>query len=431
MIYMNNIKGEKIMKKLIWKLLLCLLIVIPTGPILNTKLYSVTTYKATDAISNGSLTTQGPIIILFIILIFYIMNKRHLHIPKISYLYSTYTFYIITSIIWSSSQELSIRRVISTVMIILICYILGSNYYNKGEKSYINIAKDLIFIGYFNCTILILQTIIFGNFDIFRSTWRFGGTGANQVGFLLAPSLIICYIYYSNSNIWKSNMHRKSAMFLFTTCLIMTKSRTAIIGSIISIIVAYMIKHKLKIKNILVGIIMLIIFPVIFTNKQIIGYFTRGESLESLMSFSERTTIWSKIFEVLGYKYVFGSGYGGFWTPYNYERIKIREGFTPTSSHNGYIDEITSTGILGLFIWIVSSISTYITSLKLIKHNNESGYIGISITIFFVIMNFMETLTRQWYVFPTMVYTIVVFYISAESSRSKIEEQKNENIINS
>lgn len=170
----------------------------------------------------------------------------------------------------------------------------------------------------------------------------------NRFGMAMASVASICIgLFYSSNKIW---------WLLLTVILLITSltsgSRGALLGIIIATVTGALLLSKKQLKKtvvyLLAGSVCIFISINFFQKKTTNNNFQSIDRAVSIVSEEEqpideesRFDIWSAVIKLWGKRPVFGYGLRGYKT-----RINL-------SSHNSYLEILASSGILGLFVYVL------------------------------------------------------------------------------
>jgi O-antigen ligase len=109
---------------------------------------------------------------------------------------------------------------------------------------------------------------------------------------------------------------------------------------------------------------------------------------EKDISFTGRTDIWSLMIEEIKNHWIFGCGFQGYWsTPKpSLELLLTNLQWQINTAHQGYLDIMNETGIIGLSIFLMMMILYF----KNLWHRGKSHYWSW-VVIGVLILNFMES----------------------------------------
>lgn len=149
-------------------------------------------------------------------------------------------------------------------------------------------------------------------------------------------------------------------------------------------------------QTIVVGVLLVVGFAVMYIGVT--------ENLEAIFSsvgkdttLTGRTEFWPQLLEAIEKRPILGYGVQGFWQPWRGAQnpaghiIAVR-GFIPPNGHNGFLDLAVEIGFLGLTLFFLSFILTFVQGITLWKRSQSSGAAFPLILLLYVIMaNVSET----------------------------------------
>jgi len=128
-------------------------------------------------------------------------------------------------------------------------------------------------------------------------------------------------------------------------------------------------------------------------------------SLGRDLTFTDRTFIWSDIFDVSSKHSIFGVGYGGFWIG-ELANIPFSHGLTWTlgQAHNGFVDAHLQLGWAGIIIIAIMILWTYKNTTNAMVFNEQNSSFRFALLSIIMLTNVTEsTLIRafhnQWLLF--------------------------------
>lgn len=141
--------------------------------------------------------------------------------------------------------------------------------------------------------------------------------------------------------------------------------------------------------------------------------FGQDEALTFLFgdpTFTSRTTIWAFAAEMIGRKPLLGWGYQSFWLV-GPDAPSVREApdfvGTMPHAHNGYLDTALQTGFLGLALLSLMILSSILAIGKFVHHQPRRAWFALSILLFTVLYNGMETTFVRTYDFSWLVFLVI------------------------
>lgn len=103
---------------------------------------------------------------------------------------------------------------------------------------------------------------------------------------------------------------------------------------------------------------------------------------------TDRTFIWQKLLPMAKENPWLGSGYQSFWTPRVLEIMHVNE------AHNGYLEIVLNTGLVGLFLFSIFAVSAYRHCRETISSMPEYGRFILAVFFTALLYNFTEAAFR-------------------------------------
>ena len=194
--------------------------------------------------------------------------------------------------------------------------------------------------------------------------------------------------------------------------LFMSNSKTALGLVMIAPALAALtqiIARPARISPAIVVAVMLLIYIVfcqaVGFNTDRIAYLLTGDS-----SFTGRTTIWAFAESEIARYPVLGWGYQSFWlVGADAPSLTDASGwvkFMP-NSHNGYYDAILELGYVGLAFLLVFLTTTVHVIGHVTEHDYKRAWILLSVALFIMIYNFIETLWMRAFDVSWVVFVVI------------------------
>jgi len=318
-------------------------------------------------------------------------KKKTIFLIKKEKFLSLFFLWTLLGIIWSSMPFSSFKIVFRLITINLS--ILSFLLYKDGY------SKILLYIKIFTYTFIILNLVSVLIIPEARDpqflSWR-GLTGhKNQLGQVSLIFFLFCIIFWNSSDTAKDRKIAILFALLSIVLLVGTKSSTSLIGLFVvflflSLELLNIIFNRLNIKNFISTITIIVFVSVfyilVFFNTLNINIITDVFGKDSTLT--GRTELWDVVLNNASTHFLTGGGLGAFWVPANLEMIGLYDEFVwlPNEAHNGYVDLLNDSGLIGLLLFLLVLINYFYYCSKL---GNSKYWIILMIVI--MILNLTET----------------------------------------
>lgn len=299
----------------------------------------------------------------------------------------------IASGLWSQTPEITFR---SSLAFVIVAF-LAAQFSQRCSLN--NIEKLLRYSLTLTAIPSLFVTLFLSPLRPFGDPW--GGIFPSSKSFASLMAL--------NASLWLIQSLNKSkffsiptlATFLSTALVILTNSKSQLVTLFILfyLIAVFKLVKLFKPKQsvvIIVFSIILSIFLYLSINATIDVILA---SLGKDMTLTGRTGIWSQIIEEI-FNHPIGYSYNGFWQPWRGSAdpaANIGSGlglgeYRPPHSHNGFYEIGLQLGYIGLFIFLMSFIKTFLSLIWKLNFTNEvTAFAPTLIIIYLFMANLSET----------------------------------------
>lgn len=335
-------------------------------------------------------------------------NKNILNI-KLILLVMLYSFIILFSAVINNNITMGMIY----TNFVYIGFIIYINYCMKDFKNFIN-ALNILF------TLLIIYNLILAIFV--KSSYMyigyqgsqkvFVGTFESRNGISMVMIPAIAFILIRSEYIYEKVRNKDILLcFMVLIIILLSKSSTGfIVGSLLVIYVLLLKKIKIKLNiNKLMSIYTIIYTQVVIFRIQETVF--RGfieNTLQKNVTLTGRTLIWDFIMKIIPNSLIFWYGRNDIIA----QNAIIRD---VTEAHNGLLEILLCTGIIGLFVFILILLNVF---KALNKSNSKISYI-LSMAIF---LYFCIALTESAFTYTKIGFWILIII---SSNIEKIIKQKD------
>jgi len=210
--------------------------------------------------------------------------------------------------------------------------------------------------------------------------------------------------------------------------VLLSTSKTALLGCLLAISLflfirfyrRYPILRLLLVYTLFVGVTLFVILS-IFIPGELLALIGKDSTLTG------RTDIWDALIYSIKQKPWLGFGYGVYWLdqlgPSYYVRLSLQWG-VPTA-HNGWIETWLSVGVVGVALFAVQYVWTFILAVMRLKRGGTETYWVIIITSVFLVFSLSESSVLQqndlsWVIF--VATTAKLFAFERPFWRNRIRE---------
>lgn len=304
-------------------------------------------------------------------------KRNRLRVNKLlGWLIFFYLLWAISSILWSDSIWLTVRRVMILVLLSIGALAIAE------RLSLRETAALVLFI----CTITLLTSIVAeraaNTFLPFESSWRFSGViHPIHQGWNCSLLAITTLVFYKSTD-------RRRAVYIGISLvallfLLLTKSRMAFAATVVGAGVYWSLVLPKSYKVAFVfSLVILVCLMALTLEDKILTYVreavTLGRGLEgkaSVSTLTGRIPLWNECLCYWAKRPLLGYGYNAFLNPHRLRTISHEIGWVPGSLHSGYIETLLGLGSVGAGTLVLILLLALKNSISLSKRNSEYAFV--------------------------------------------------------
>jgi O-antigen ligase len=145
----------------------------------------------------------------------------------------------------------------------------------------------------------------------------------------------------------------------------------------------------------------------------LVPYLTRG-NVEATTKLTGRIPLWQVLFEQVGQHPWLGAGFAAFWSPINIAQVGSSEVSEAPSAHNGYLEELLNTGVVGLAILLAFCLGTLTLVRRRARRGDPLAWLVFLFMVFYLLLNTTNALTQEYFQPP---FVIILMALGLMASR--------------
>lgn len=298
------------------------------------------------------------------------------------------------SMLWSIDPGVTTRRSVALLMSTFFGLVLAARYDWNGL-----VQRLALVFG-----VLAVFSLIFGFVDPYRAihneihvgAWRGPWSEKNYLGSQMTRGLVVMMCAFAmcpkRGIIWVP-----LGIVCFLLVLLST-SKTALLACLaaIGLFIVLRIFRRFPVLRIPVAYMFLagttiLVGLVLFAPDIMLELIGKDRTLTG------RTDIWDALIRSIKEKPYFGYGYGVYWMdqlgPSYYVRLQLQWGI-PTA-HNGWIETWLSVGVVGVALFALHYIWTFILAMQRIRRGGSETYFAILVVVVFLVFSLSESSILQ------------------------------------
>jgi exopolysaccharide production protein ExoQ len=312
------------------------------------------------------------------------------------------------SIIWSSVPEITIARFIAILGTNLFSLYLASRYTFKQQILLLIQTYTIITVLSILVIVLLPKYGIMGG--VHAGAWRGVFNHKNVLGKLIVINIMACFLQLISCP--SKNTMTYFGLISSVILVIGSKSSSALVNLLITISILIVLtfwrwRYEIMIPASIGSMLLISIFSIWFNNNSALIFSNAGKDT----NLTGRAELWPLALEMASKKSWLGYGYGAFWADPNGPAVNIWRtvAWNAPNAHNGFLDLFISVGLLGVFVFMLSFISTFFRAAIYLRYSKTpDGFWPLIFISYLILANLTETGLMT----PNDLFTVLYITIS-------------------
>ena len=336
------------------------------------------------------------------------------------------------TLFWSEDANLTIRRLTAFLLLLAGSFGLGAGFYANIENGVRSLAKHVVFAAVV-CVVMLVGLRLWDSSLAELLDPEFSLKGSTRISYYAFP---IGYAISALIALYPGRLLLQlgttAALFLV---MVILKGRTMVadalatallVGSQITqvpLLRGAMLAAGVALTSVLAD---LVTGGSIFINLLVDGYgsianwlpwLTLGEGLRNITSLSGRLPLWQMLYPYIDSRLWVGRGFGAFWNPARFIEAYQAAGWRAVSAHNGFLDELLATGLIGLSLYLAFWLAGMVTAFRLGRlYSLPFGYMVAGWLLLFLLFNSLESIFQMFFQLPTFLSLIALFALIPQTA---------------
>ena len=333
--------------------------------------------------------------------------------------WALYLGWAAASLIWSVYPPLTVRNVVAFVLVSVACFGLGAGFYGGLPN-----GRDLFLRHVFWASVLSALVILlplpfrFSQYALLDPSQRLD-IGGDFSAYVTRPVMVTLLALVATSILGVRRWQWRDWFWVafLVLPLLALKSRGPIVWGLLALGIFYLIyKTSIRDRVLQAGTLFVIgVGTYIYYSENVlqtilgplVPYLTRG-NLEATESLTGRVPLWQALIDQIGQHPWVGAGFAAFWSPLNLARMGSSEVSGAPSAHNGYLEEVLNTGVVGFTLLLAFCLSTLTVALRRARKGDALGWLVFLLMVFYLLLNLTNALTQEYFQPPFVIILVAL-----------------------
>ena len=312
------------------------------------------------------------------------------------------------SLIWSVNPSLTARNLVAFVMVSIGCFGLGTGFYGRLPNGRDLFLRHVFWAGVLSALVILLPLPFrFQAYDLLSPTGRLD-IGGNFGKYVVLPLMCVLLTLIATSILRVRRWQRRDWFWVavFVIPLLALKSRGPILWGLLALGIFYVFyKTRIRDRVLQVGLLFVIgVGTYIYYTEDVlestfgplVQYLVRG-NVEATTTLTGRVPLWQALVEQVWQHPWLGVGFAAFWGSLSELNSYLVEDLGAPSAHNGFLEELLGTGIVGLAILLAFCLGTLTVAGRRARRGDPFAWLVFLYMVYWLLLNTTNALSQEYF----------------------------------
>jgi O-antigen ligase len=340
-------------------------------------------------------------------------------------LWVLYLGWALASLSWSIYLPLTIRNVGALILVSVGAFGLGGGFYGSLPNGRDLFLRHVFAAGILSALVVVIPLPLhWDEYALLDPSQRLSiGDNVSITSFVVRP--VVCALLVLLTT-WILQLRRWQRIDWFWVVLLLiplmaVKARGPVLWGMLALVVCYLAyRSRLRDRVLQVGLLVALgTGAFVFYSEGVASwlwpYLTRG-SVETTMNLTGRVPLWQVLLPEVAQHPWLGVGFAAYWSPSNVYQIEQLVGFPAVSAHNGFLEELLNTGIVGLAILLSFYLYGMVVGLRQARLGDPLGWLALLFVLYYLLLNVTSALMQQYLEIPSIII-LAIFALMASKPK--------------
>jgi O-antigen ligase len=378
--------------------------------------------EASIGMSEGSLTNQVLITSFGLVGALFLPAAIRRFDGAFQWLVAAWILYLgwaAASLLWSTYPDLTVRNLVAFVLVSVSCFGLGVGFYGSLPNGRDLFVRHVFWASVLSALVILLPLPFrFQEYDLLDPSQRLD-IGGNFSAYVTRPVMVALLILAATTILGVRRWQKRDWFWVVVLVLplLALKSRGPVMWGMIALGIFYLFyRTSIRDRVLQAGVLFMIgIGTYIYYTENVLGtifrplvpYLTRG-NVEATETLTGRIPLWRALIEPIWQHPWLGAGFAAFWSPANVSELGSSVVSGRASSHNGYLEELLNTGVVGLTILLAFCLGTLTLALRRARRGDPLGWLLFLFMVFYLLLNLTNALTQEYFQPPFVMILVAL-----------------------
>ncbi len=338
--------------------------------------------------------------------------------PAFRWVMAVWTLYLcwgFASLLWSVYPPLTLRNTVALALVSAGSFGLGAGFYGGLPNGRDLFVRHVFVAGVLSALVVLVPLPFYWEqYDLLNPARRLD-IGGDFTAYVARPVVCALLILVGTSVLGFRKWRTRDwvLVVVFVLPLLALKTRGPVLWAALALAIFYLLyKSRLQDRILQAGTMLVIGLGAYLSYSggifaPLVPYLARG-NVEATTKLSGRIPLWEILIPQIGQRPWLGAGFAAFWSSEKLLQVERAYGKSVHSAHNGFLEEVLNTGIVGLAILLLFCICAIAVARRRARLGDSFGWLAFLFVVLYLLLNVTSALVQEAPEIPFMIIVVIL-----------------------
>jgi len=330
-------------------------------------------------------------------------------------LWTLYLCWAFASLLWSAYPPLTLRNAVALTLVSVGSFGFGAGFYGSLPNGRDLFVRHVLVGGVLSALVVLLPLPFhWDQYDLLDPAERLE-IGGDFTAYVARPVVCALLVLVVTSVLgvrtWRTQDW--ALVVLFVLPLLALKTRGPVLWGMLALAIFYLL-YKTRIQDRILQAGMMLVIGLgtyLYYSEGVLApllpYLARG-NVEAAAKLTGRIPLWEILLPEIGQHPWLGAGFAAFWSPEKHRQMELLLGKFVHSAHNGFLEEVLNTGIVGLALLLAFCICAIAVARRRARLGDPFGWLAFLFVVLYLLLNMTSALVQEAPEIPFMIILVIL-----------------------
>lgn len=330
-------------------------------------------------------------------------------------LWTLYLCWAFASLLWTIYPALTLRNTVALTLISVGSFGFGAGFFGSLPNGRGLFVRHVLVAAVMSALVVLVPlSFRWDQYDLLDPAGRLA-IGGDFTAYVIRPVVCALLVLVVTSVLEVRRWRTRDWLLVvvFVLPLLALKSRGPVLWGMLVLAIFYLFyKNRIQDRILQAGTLLVIGLGTYLCYSEgvfapLIPYLVRG-NVEATANLTGRIPLWEILLPEISQRPWLGAGFAAFWSPDRLRQMELLTGHSVVSAHNGFLEEVLNTGVVGLAILLTFCVCAIAVARRRARLGDPFGWLALLFLVLYLLLNLTSALAQEALEIPFMIILLIL-----------------------